>query len=174
MKFETWAESVFDHLTSHYGKDFEISYNLELGDMAVPVVFSRRNRQPKSYFGIPIKNAPPGPEACEFVFMLREREFNEDTLAFVRELILRAENEYVSPGKDHGFTFISVVILCENLDNKTRKTLKNFNLYKKYPSDGGWFLARIVVASQNGILSCNKDGTDFRNLLKKNVFSKLS
>lgn len=168
MEFEAWADSVRGKFTAHYSENYETCYNVELGDITAPVVFTLRNRQPKTYLGFATKNAGLGPEACEFVFVLKEPEFNADALARVQELIARAEKEYIRPGKDHGFTFISVAVLSESADKKSVAALKKYKMRREYYK-GGWMLARIAVILQKSAPVCNKDGVDFRDLLKKAV-----
>lgn len=169
MEFEAWAESARDKLIAHYAEHFEIRRSVELGDLTVPLVFIMRNSQPKSYLGFSMKNAAMGPEACEIVLVMHEREFGGDTLERMRGLITLAEKEYIKPGKDHGFTFISVALLCESVDAAAAKALKKYKLRKDYPSGGGWMLARAAVTARDGASFCNRDGADFARLLKKQL-----
>lgn len=164
MDFPGGASEKLDKLIAFYSEKFKIEYNIEIDGTVIPVMASMRDRQQKSVFGFAMKGL--GPEACEYVFFLQEPSFNSDVAAKIDGIFSAAEKEYVHPGRDHAFTFLSAVVFAENIEEDSKDKLKRYKLRRDY-RENGWLVARTVVLGQDEEAYFSKDGSDLKRLLQK-------
>lgn len=157
---------ILEKLTEFYSGNFEFEYNLEAAGITVPVSAYMHNRQQKQIFGMSLKGL--GPEARERIFFLKEQSFGMEAMSRLEELMAFAEREYVRPDRNHAFTFISVVVIAEAIEQDAAAMLKKYKLRKNYRSEG-WSVVRAVVFGANGESVCSKDGVDLKKMLQKAI-----
>lgn len=162
--FENTFNELLKKLIAFYSEHFEIRYNVDIGEITVPVIAKMSNRQEKALFGFGLKK--PGKEALEYVAFLSEPVFDENAMARAGALIAQLEKEYVHPDSDHAFTFLSAVIITEKAEKQALGALKKFRLRRDYGKEG-WILSRIAVFEPGGESFSNKDGVDLKNLIRR-------
>lgn len=156
--------AALDKLIAHYSEIFELSYNVDIAGITVPVVASLRSRGQISILGF--ATGKEGPEACEHVFMLESESFDDTLLKKITGLLTQAESEYVKPGKDHAYTFLSVAVLAGEIQKPAADMLKKYKYRRDYGKKG-WIMSRVAVFEESGASCCSKDGSDFNKLLLK-------
>lgn len=160
------GNEILDKFTAFYSENFDIEYNLDVDGISVPVSAAMQSRQRRQIFGMPLKSL--GPEARERIFFLVEQNFDLDAMSRLEKLMTSAEREYVKPSRGHAFTFLSAVVIAENIDQSAVAALKKYKLQKNYYSEG-WFVGRVVVFGTNGECAYNKDGKELKIMLQKEL-----
>lgn len=156
--------AAFDKLIEHYSENFQLLYDVDISGITVPIVANMRNRGKLSIMGF--STGKEGPEACEHVFMLETGSFDDASLKKITELITQAEKDYVSPGKDHAYTFLSVIVFTGDIQKPTADLLKRYKYRRDYGKNG-WVMSRVAVFQENGESFCSKDGSDFKKMVLK-------
>lgn len=156
--------AALDKLIAHYSESFELSYDVDIAGITVPVVAGMRHRGQLSIMGF--ATGKTGPEACEHVFMLEIESFDDAMLKIITALLTQAESEYVKPGKNHAYTFLSVVALAGDIQKSAADLLKKYKYRRDYGKNG-WVMSRVAVLQESGASFCSRDGSDFKKMILK-------
>jgi len=158
------TEKIYDY----YKDQYEITYDTKAFGVFVPYIAKRSDRQEKTVLGFRIGKEIYGPEACEYVFILKYDVLTKDLEKQIEEMLASAEKGYVKPGPDHAFTFLTAIIVTDKIDDDATTSIKKFKLSHNRQRDG-FTMARIAVLLPDGKCICSKDGKDLQRLIEKKI-----
>jgi len=153
-----------EKILDYYRDQYEMTYDTEAFGVSVPYLAKRSDRQEKTVLGFRMGKDLYGPEASEYVFILKYDVLTVDILKQVETLLASAEKGYVTLSSDHAFTFLTAIIVTDKIDDDT--LIKRFKLSHNYHRDG-FTMARIAALPPDGGCVCSKDGKDLKRLIEK-------
>lgn len=156
-----------DKILKSYECYFDIVRKFQILDWTVPA-FARFYCRNERY--VLSKRAKLwGTDAYEYLFFFCENNLTLQRWEEIRDLLVRSESILVNPHSEHMYSYISAVILCENLDPAARKAIGSFRFQKNYRlSFHGWMTARVAAAClTDGQMVSNQPGKDILRNLKK-------
>lgn len=163
-----------EQILKSYECYFDIEREFRICDLTVPA-FARFYIRNERY--VLTKRAKLwGAEAYEYLFFFCEKALTPQRWEEIRELIMRSEKLLVKPHREHMYSYIGAIILCESMDPATEKAVGSFRFQKNYRcSFHGWMTARAAaVCLTDGRIVCNRPGKDIRRHLKKVINQEVS
>lgn len=166
--------AALEKILKSYECYFDIERDYRIFDVTVPA-FARFYVRNERY--VLTKRAKLwSTEAYEYLFFFCEKVLSPGRWEEIRELMMRCEKVLVKPHRDHMYSYISAVILCESLDPAAEKAVRSFRFQKSYCfSFHGWMTARAAaVCLTDGRIVCNRPGKDILKHLKKVINQEIS
>lgn len=163
-----------EQILKSYECYFDIEREFRIFDLTVPA-FARFYVRNERY--VLTKRAKLwGAEAYEYLFFFCEKVLTPQRWEVIREIMIRSEGVLVKPHREHMYSYISAVILCESLDPAAEKAVRSFRFQKNYCcSFHGWMTARAAaVCLADGRIISNGPGKDIRKHLMKVINQEIS
>ena len=165
--FAAWVAETLEKIIAHYTPYFVFEHNVQFAGEQLALVAQMHNQQQGAIMGFRISQM--GPQASEYIFVLREDVFDSTCFARVEALLSEAQREYVKPDPNQAYTILSAIILASCIDAQAEAALKR---HKPRGSDKGlngmgWSFARIAVVGQEGRVISDRNGTDLCALMQR-------
>ncbi len=110
-----------------------------------------------------------GFEVHEYVFFVESAHLTMSEWIRYRDFIKNAEKDFVKPHKEHMYSYMTLMLLCENIDDDVRKSLKRFHYTKNYRfSLDGYCAVRVAAADLSSEKAyTNMQGRDLKKVLER-------
>ncbi len=115
-------------------------------------------------------------DSNEFVYFFTTDNLDSQAVQKLSSLAWEKGLAKVRPYNGHKNSDISLIILCNSVNEDTVKTIKKTKFYKSYKfSFHGWSNFKLsVVELNNQHIYFNRFGKDYRKLLEKNILKNNS
>lgn len=156
-----------DRILKSYESYFDISRSYRILDWEVPAYacFSSRSER----YILSKKAKLWGAEANEHLFFFCEKRLDADRWEQIRQFMIRSEAELVKPHSEHMYSYLSAIILCEEITEEVKYAINSFRFHKNYKfSWYGWMTMRVTAVSlPAGNMVSNRAGRDIQKHLER-------
>ena len=158
-------QQVLEKVLDQYQRYFDIQRDITQGGrhwLATAEFHSRGEKY------VLVKKAQLWAMECnEYVFITAEEQLDQYELQQIWQQMIDLEQELVKPHKEHMVTYVTLVILAEQVTDEVRKALSKLKLSKNYKlSIHGWCNGRIVIYQGDEILT-NGAGKEIQKQFEK-------
>ena len=166
IQFDKEADRFINKLLNHFQQNYEISHDVTVGDFCFPALAEFHIMEEKTFFGF--KANLQSKEANEYLFFLSMENFPLELSSGIDSLVDAIEKQFLNFHENLAFTLFSIVFVTTELEKASIKQIKRYNRRRSYRS--AWSILRIVVVEMNNNrITCNRDGTDLGQIIKKQV-----
>ncbi|MDR1619371.1 MAG: hypothetical protein LBS18_01715 [Clostridiales bacterium] len=123
-------QSVLDNLILQFEGYFDIEKPHAYGDRVV-LAYAHFTQRMEKYVLVH-RSKLYATESNEHVFFVHDRRLDEATWEAEKSFITQAERDYVIPHSEHMYSYMSLVLLCESIDDKVKKLIKRFSFTRNY------------------------------------------
>ncbi|MDD4074950.1 MAG: hypothetical protein PHC80_02540 [Eubacteriales bacterium] len=105
----------------------------------------------------------------EYIFLFSLPHLDMTAWTRIRDYYLERGLSLVKPDKEHMYTYITAVLLCDEMDDDVAKEMKRFKYYKSFKlSFYGWTNARLTALEMNsGKIVSNYQGREMGRFVNK-------
>ena len=166
-QWEAVSKTHLDELLRSYERYFDIQrpYSIQNEPVDALAKFSSKSTR----YVLSKRAKLWGAECYEYLFFFCERELTGAHIERIEKVLHHAEKELVMPHKEHMYSYLNAVILCEEMALEVKRQIKSFRWRKSYClSMHGWMAAGIAAISiADGKYVCNRAGKDVKEHMQK-------
>ncbi len=107
-------------------------------------------------------------EAYEHVFFVHAPHLSLSTWESEKTFITQAEKDYVVPHSEHMYSYMTLVLLCDKIDEEVKRKLRSFHYTKNYKfSLHGYSAVRVAAMDlSSGQIFTNRPGKEIKKVLE--------
>lgn len=112
-------------------------------------------------------------DSYEYLYIFTVPELNAELFEACREYAFSDGYKKIQPGKEHMYSYITALFLCDTTTMEGRKALKKCRIYKSFKfSLHGWmeFHAVALDLSEQKVL-CNRSGRPTAKFIRKYILN---
>lgn len=158
---------VLNRLLLSYEAYFDITKPYAIADMEIPA-FAEFHTRGEKY--VLIKKAKLwAAESNEYLFFLLAPKFEACDIDVINHLFTTAERQFVKPHSEHMYTYISAIILTEEIAGDAERLIQRYKFRKSYKlSVHGWSSGRLALWNlADKTLVTNTDGKGLKKMLER-------
>ena len=164
---EKWTE-LLEKILKSYEAYFDISRETEYEGVPVAAEAAFHSRSEKYVL---VKKAQLwAAEAHEYTFFLTAESLDCEKLEAYREVILKEGLSRVKPQKDHMYTYVTMIVIADQVDERVSSQIRRMRFHKSYRlSIHGWCDLRVAICDMSGetvqVLT-NPAGRELRKMVR--------
>lgn len=138
------SRELLEKVLKSYERYFDVTRDTEYEGLSVAAEAAFHSRSEKYVL---VKKAQLwAAEAHEYAFFSMVSHLDEKTLDTYRAVILKEGLSRVKPMKDHMYTYVTMIIIADEMDEGIEKVIKKIHYHKNYLlSIHGWSDLRVAV-----------------------------
>ncbi len=166
-------EEQFEKLLKAYDYYYDITRDLQVGDIVFPAMAEFHSRSEK--YLLVRKAKIWGMEMNEYVYFLLADVLAPQQLAHVIELAREDGLSRIHPHSEHMYSHVSLSVIAQQIPDETEQLIRSCRFHKNFRlSLHGWMEFRIAALDRsNGQVICNRAGRDVRKTLEQNLAPKI-
>ena len=112
-------------------------------------------------------------ENNEYAYFYLTEKLDLETFEHIQKVALDAGMEHVHPHSEHMYSYVTLIILADEIDQDAKEALQKLRFEKNFRlSLHGWMEFRIAAINfSNGEIISNRSGKDVREILEQNLQS---
>lgn len=158
-------QTVLDNLISQYEGYFNVERPHAYGNRVV-LAYAQFVQRMEKY--VLVKRAQLyATESYEHVFFVHAPNLNEATWEAEKTFIIEAEKDYVIPHAEHMYTYMTLILLCDHIDEAVKNKIKRLRFTKNYHMAlHGYSTVRIAALDlSNETIITNAQGKEIKKVL---------
>lgn len=157
---------ILSKLIAQYEGYFDIEQPHIYGNKEIPAYAHYRQRTER--YMLSKKAQLYATEIDEHVFFVHIPYLDKTTWETEKNLVINAERDYVVPHSEHMYSYITLILLCDGLDNQITGDIRKLRYTKNYKfSLHGYSTVRIAVLDiKSGSIFTNSRGKELRKVLE--------
>lgn len=170
MTFEERQQKL-EKLLLAYQRYFDIKRDVAVGEDTF-VAFAEFHSTSEKY--VLVKRAKIWAlESNEYAYFYLTDKLDIGSFEHIQKAALEAGMELVHPHSEHMYSYVTLVILADEIDDDAKEALKKLRFEKSFRlSLHGWMEFRIAAINfSNGEIISNRSGKAVRELLEQNLQS---
>lgn len=106
-------------------------------------------------------------ESFEHVFIVHASNLSEEVWEAEKTFIINAESDYVAPHSEHMYSYMTLILLCDHIDEAVKHKIKRLRYTKNYHMAlHGYSTVRVAALDiSNDMIITNAQGKELRKVL---------
>lgn len=166
---ELTKDNLLETLLQSYSAYFDVEKNVVMDDIHYHALAQYHSRSEK--YLLTKKAKLWAAETNEYVFFKVCNRLDSETFQKLSSNIITESLKMIKPHNEHMFTYISMVVLADDIDEAAKKEFVNFSFRKNFLfSLHGWTELRIAVFNlAEKTIETNSLGKELRKNFKKTL-----
>ncbi len=159
-------QEVLDNLILQYEGYFNIERPHIYGDREI-LAYAQYTQRMEKYLLVQ-RAQLYATESYEHVFFIHVAHLDETTWEKEKSIAIQAEKDYVVAHNEHMYSYITLVLLCDTIDDDVVKAIRRMHYTKNYKfSIQGYSTVRVAAMDlSNDTIVTNARGREIRKVLE--------